>query len=437
MQSSKFLRAPPLALGFLATLTPSEFEVRIIDNDFETIPYEEEWDLVGITATTPVAKRAYAIAERFRVLNIPTVLGGFHPSFLPEESAQFADSVVIGEAGNVWHRVLNDCKENKLKKIYRDENNSQASPLVLRKGLFNPKFYYPAIQLTKGCTFKCSFCSIRKMYKKYQVMPIKLALQNLYNLRGKHVYFVDDNLFCNGSYCKKLFKSMIEARLNKKWWVQAPVTLTDNDEMLKLAVESGLISCQLGLESISQEALLNSRKYQNKVSNFRRVIKTLHDHGITVVPFFLFGFDTDKKDVFARTVDFASDIECDAVAFWLLTPFPGTELFDDFQRQDRLLTKDWDFYDGYHCVFKPRNMTPEELENGLYHSFEDFYGRSFKFQTILNRFKGKQMRRMVLEAPALFYQVGNLIKNITPSINRLKRSLLRDRAVFHQKLAPK
>lgn len=433
MQGSKFLRAPPLALGHLAMLTPPEFEVQIIDNDFEEIPYHSDWDLVGITATTPVVKRAYAVAQRFKKLKVPTIIGGFHSSFLPKESAKYFDSVVIGEAENLWQPILQDFQKGQLKKFYKDKNGSPAPPIVLKKNLFNPKNYYSAIQITKGCTFQCSFCSIRKVYKQYRVMPIRHVLQNLYNIRGKNLYIVDDNLFCKDSYCIKLFKSMIESKLNKNWWVQAPTTIVENKKLLNLAVESGLIACQMGLESISQEALNNSRKFQNRVDSFRKIIKILHDYGVMVVPFFLYGFDTDTKEIFTQTVDFACDIGCDAVAFWILTPFPGTDLFDQYKNQERLLSTNWDLYDGYHCVFKPRNLSPKELENGLFTSFEDFYGRSFKLSSIMNRFKGKQMQRMLFKAPGLFYHIMKLIMSINTSINRLKCSLLEHRSLIHNK----
>ena len=253
-------------------------------------------------------------------------------------------------------------------------------------------------------------------------------------MSGKYFYIVDDNLFCDISYCTKLFKSIINANLNKKWWIQAPITLAENDNLLNLAVESGLITCQLGLESISQTALNSAHKYQNKVRDYKKIVKKFHDFGIMVVPFFLFGFDSDNKKIFSQTVDFAHDIDCDAIAFWILTPFPGTDFYKVLNNQNRILSFNWNFYDSYHCVFQPKNMSPEELENGLFQSFENFYGRAFKFGSVLNRFKGKQMRNMIYKAPKLFIQVMNLILNIKPKIAQFKNSIIRDRNILHKKL---
>ncbi|MFW6134327.1 MAG: B12-binding domain-containing radical SAM protein, partial [Elusimicrobiota bacterium] len=231
-------RVPPLALGIIAALSNGH-EVKILDEDIENIEYSSHWDLVGITTVTFTAKRVYKISKKFRKIGVKTVLGGPHPSILPEEGLKHADSVVIGEAEPVWHKVLNDLEKNDLKKIYNGNylKNIDEVP-VPRRDLFSKNYIHNAVQFTRGCPNNCFFCYLQSVpSKKYRKRSPQKIYEEIKQIKNKYLFMVDDNLFVDNDYVKKVMR--IIAPLKKKWFIQAPTTVTDDEEMLDLITEAG------------------------------------------------------------------------------------------------------------------------------------------------------------------------------------------------------
>jgi len=360
---------PNLPVLTLAALTPKEHTVEIVDEIVEDINFDINYDIVGITTMTPSAFRAYEIADEFRRRGVTVVLGGWHPSVLPEEAKEHADSVVIGEAEELWGNLLKDYSNNKLKPFYKQTNVVDLSsvPKILNeRKLLKYKTLPAGIEATRGCTVGCKFCpgTCRPFYREFRRRAIEDVIEELQHIDSKFVSFVDSSLTFDPSYAKKLFREM--KGLNKKFFAMGNISLIENDdELLQLAADAGLIQMQIGLESSSQEAINSVGKYTNKVDTYSATIRKIQDYGIGVVGCFMFGFETDTLDIFQRTTDFLKDINLNSAYLMILTPYPGTPFYTQFEAENRILTRDWSKYDLDHVVFQPKNMTPEELLDGV------------------------------------------------------------------------
>lgn len=250
-------RLPPLSLPMIASLTPDDFDISISDENISPIDFNKDIDLAAITVMTPLAPRAYEIADRFRAKGVRVVLGGMHPSFLPEEAIQHADAVVIGEAEGVWAELLEDFKQGKLKQFYKCSSFPQLENLPIpRRELFPSKGYFTVntVQVTRGCPFDCDFCTVTKFFgNKHRYRPIDEVVVEVSSLKGKSVVFVDDNIIGNIPYAKELFKALIPLKI--KWLSHASINVARDEELLRLSAESGCVGYMIGFESISQESL--------------------------------------------------------------------------------------------------------------------------------------------------------------------------------------
>jgi radical SAM superfamily enzyme YgiQ (UPF0313 family) len=360
---------PNLSILTLAALTPKENTVEIVDDTIEEIDIDGEYDIIGISSLTCTAIRAYEIADEFRKRGKTVVLGGWHPSVLPEEAKQHADSVVIGEAEELWSMLLNDYKNGKLKPFYKQTKRVDISlipPILKERNLLKYVTFPEGVEATRGCTVGCKFCpgTNKIFYREYRKRPIDDVIQELKFIKKRYIAFVDNSLTFHPGHTKKLFKEM--KGLNKKFYAMANISTFENDdELLKLAADAGMMQVNLGLESPSQKSLDSVGKITNKVETYASTIKKIHDYGIGVLGCFLFGFETDTIDIFKRTIDFVKEIDLDFAYFMILTPYPGTPFYNQFEAENRILTKDWSKYDLDHVVFKPKNMTPEELLSGI------------------------------------------------------------------------
>jgi radical SAM superfamily enzyme YgiQ (UPF0313 family) len=380
----KGLRMPELTLPVLASLTPPDIEVLITEEEIEDIVYKSHVDLVGISYLTPMAPRAYEIADEYRRRGAKVVLGGIHASALPEEASQHADAVVIGEAENVWVPLIGDFRANRLKKFYRSAEFSDLRGLptprrdLLKEGMtFSPY----SIQTTRGCPFGCHFCSVSRFFgATFRYRPVEEVVREIESTDKKNWLFIDDNIVGHQPYAKKLFSELIP--LGIKWGGQSTMLLAENDELLKLAGKSGCAGLFIGFESLDEMNLQHANKGFNKIRDYGECIKKLHDNGILVQASFMFGFDHDDKGVFERTVDFLIKNKVLAASLPVLVPYPGTKLYHQMEEEGRLLTRDWSQYDYSHAVFKPRHMEPEELEEGAKWAVTEFYSRS----SIISRF---------------------------------------------------
>lgn len=373
--------SPKLGLLTIAGLTPPEIEVSLTDENVNEIDFDKEVNLIGITAMTPTAGRAYKIADAFRKKGKCVVLGGLHPSAMPEEAAQHSDSVVIGEAEGIWTELLSDFESGKLKKYYKRKGWATLENLATpRVDLIKPKSYRVPniIETSRGCPFHCSFCAVSVFFgNTYRFRPIKDVVTDVKSLKGKYLVIVDDNIVGNRKRAKELFKAL--APYKKKWISQAPTTFANDEELVKLAAQAGCVAMFIGYESLSPDSLQEAGKSFNIVQRYKDGINRMHDYGIIAHGSFVFGFDHDDINVFERTVKFATDAKIDSVSFAILTPYPGTALYRKLIEENRIIIKDWWTYGRgdaiWHdpVVFKPKLMSPETLREGWEWALKEFY----------------------------------------------------------------
>ncbi len=387
---------PPLSLLTLASETPEEIELSILDENIEELDFNTEVDLVGITVMTPQALRAYQIAEEFKKRGKKIVLGGFHVSSFPEEALSHGDAIVVGEGDRIWREVIQDFKNSKLKKIYKDSGLFPLSEIKnpkreLLRG--KPYLFSNTIQTTRGCPFQCEFCSVSSFYgKSYRTRPLHLVIKELERMREESIFLflVDDNLIGNRSYAKALFQEMIPLKF--KWAGHAPLNLVRDEELLKLASKSGCQALFVGFESLTHQNLVLMGKKSNLGVSPEDAVKRFHDQGIGILASFILGYDHDSPECFQKILDFCHRTRIDGALFPILTPYPGTLLRERLEREGRILTNRWDLYDMEHVTFVPKRMKPEELQEGFeklnasFLSWRSIFRRLFKVHRSLQIF---------------------------------------------------
>lgn len=364
---------PVLGVITVAALFPESWEVNVADETVEEIDLDCNADLVGISTLTLNASRAYGLADHFRSKGIPVLMGGMHPSALPEESLRHADAVVVGEAEGIFDRVLSDLGNGRMKGIYKSEELPDITKVPhARFDLLHPKHrrFIHSIQATRGCPHDCDFCSVTPFFgHRYRLRPVEDVVRDLRTsleqASSRTVFFVDDNIGGNPSYAKEVFRALTPLKI--KWGSFASVAFTRDRELLDLAAKSGCIELFIGFESISQENLDTSHKSWVRADRMKEDIKIFHDHGIIVEGAFIFGHENDRKDIFRKTVDFVQTAGIQVPVFGILTPYPATRLRGQLSQEGRLLpeSSNWRLYDGSHILFKPAHMSPEELEEGF------------------------------------------------------------------------
>ncbi|MCR4419741.1 MAG: radical SAM protein [Clostridia bacterium] len=373
-KKAKVVPFPQLSLPLLAALTPGEHRVRIVDERLEEIPWDEPWDLAGITVMTATAPRAYELARSLRDRRVKVVLGGSHPTALPEEAAQHADSVVIGEAEGLWEELLQDAGRGRLRRFYRrDMPPSLAGLPSPRLDLLTGRYFLKQVyQTTRGCPHNCTFCSVSTvMGRKYRHRPVEEVIEEVRRSPGRLVGFLDDNIVGDPAYAEEFFAAL--APLKKRWVSQGTVRMAENEELLRRAATSGCLGLFVGLESINEESLRQMRKTFNRIDRYGKLVERFHAHGIMVIGSFVFGFDQDDPSVFKRTLRFIEDTRIDFAQFSILTPLPGTDLFTKLKAEDRIFSYDWSRYDFAHVVYRPARMSPRELQDGYNFVFRSFY----------------------------------------------------------------
>jgi radical SAM superfamily enzyme YgiQ (UPF0313 family) len=366
---------PEITLPHLAAMTPRDYSVEITNENYENIDYDKPVDLVGITSYTMTAPRVYNIADKFREKGVTVVLGGYHPSALPNEAIQHADSIVIGEAELSWPQLLNDFKKGKLKQFYKADKLIEADKILpLRRDLIKHNPIMGGIQSTRGCPHGCEFCAITNFFggRTVRFRPIKHVINEMKNMPNRVFLFHDPSLTLNPSYTKALLKEM--KKLNKGWVANGNTNVLGRDEeLLKLAAEAGCIAWFVGFESVSQKSLNGVDKTCNKVEEFQQTVKKIQKYGMGVQGGIVFGLDHDEPDIFDLTLQALYDWGVDAAEINILTPFPGTPVFEKLEKEKRIFTKDWSKYDQVEVVFKPKNMTEKELFEGARHVAKEFY----------------------------------------------------------------
>lgn len=375
-------RLQNLAMAILAGLTPEGVEISFKDDTLQRLDPERDLDfkadLAALTVSTKTADRAYGLADTYRRHGVKVVLGGIHPTVLPEEALQHSDAVVMGEAEGLWPQVLQDVQQGQLKPIYKHHtipsfNQAASGP---RRDLFRSKRYIPVevIQASRGCPFDCEFCSVTPLFgRQHRLREMADLLKEIQSLSRKWIMFADDNILGCPAYARQFFQALVPLKLT--WFGQASLHGLENVENVKLMAASGCKALFIGFESLNPQNLAECGKKQNHPERYRDIVHLLHDHGIGVWASFVFGLDHDNEACFERTVEFAIKSRLIMASFALLTPYPGTRLYHRLRSEGRLLDEQWwlrpnrdDF-----PLFRPRHLTLEQLYAGWQWAWKEFY----------------------------------------------------------------
>jgi radical SAM superfamily enzyme YgiQ (UPF0313 family) len=376
-RSSRF---PPLGLGIVAALTPEHWDVELVDENWDPfLPHDADPSagsgqvLVGITAFTASANRAYEIAAFYRERRVPVVMGGIHASTCTEEALRFVDAVVIGEAETVWPRVVADAEAGRLQRVYRGEGTELAGSPHPRRDLFHPGYVFSSVQTSRGCPMDCEFCSVTAFNgRRYRRRPPEEVLDELATIPQKMIFFVDDNIIGYGGKSREqalaIFRGMVERKLNKWWFCQASLNFADDDELLTWAGRAGCKMVFLGLEAEEADALTEVNKVlnlQRGVGSYKGAFRRIHRAGIAVLGAFIFGMDDDTPEKLRHRTEYMVRGGVDVMQKTFLTPLPGTRLFERLRQEGRLLyadfPRDWEHYDMGEAIHRPRGMAPEVL----------------------------------------------------------------------------
>jgi radical SAM superfamily enzyme YgiQ (UPF0313 family) len=368
-RSSRF---PPIGLGIIAALTPSDWEIRLIDENWEPFSYADG-DLVGITAFTASANRAYQIASAYRNKGVPVIMGGIHASTCPEESLRFVDAVVQGEAEAVWPRVLDDFDARRLEQRYEGGWPDLKDMPWPRRDLFHPGYMFSSIQTSRGCPMDCDFCSVTAFNgRRYRRRPPEEVVDELASINKKLIFFIDDNITGYNKESRdqalQIFKGMVKHNMNKWWMCQASLNFADDDEVIFWAGKAGCKMVVLGLEAEEADILKRVHKYLNikkGFSYYKEAFRRIHRAGIAVVGAFIFGMDGDTPAILRRRANYVIKSPVDVMQTTYLTPLPGTRLFERLEKEGRLLFTDfpgdWDHYDMTEVTHRPDKLSPGQL----------------------------------------------------------------------------
>ena len=373
--TDRIFRQSVLPCLYVAAAAPPWVETRIVDEDAEPIDFDANADVVGLSFMTLSAPRAYEIAARFRARGLPVIMGGYHPSVVPADAVPHADAICVGDAENKMVRIMEDARRRQLQPIYDGPPPALSELPLLDRGQLDRRGRGPidTILATRGCPQRCTFCSITTFHRHtFRTRPVAHVVEELRTLR-RRVLFVDDNLTADRDYALELFAAI--APLGKRWYGQCSMSTARDDELLRRAAAAGCRGLFVGFESLSVPNLQAWRKGFNRPARYARAVQKLHDAGIAVFAGIVFGMDDDTPAVFPRTLGFLEAAGFDFVAANVLTPFPGTPLYDEMEADGRITDRDWANYDFNHVVFEPRRMSAETLLRGTHWVRARFYRR--------------------------------------------------------------
>ncbi len=419
-------KTPPLCLGIIAALTPKPWKTRILDENYQRFRFREA-DLVGLTAYTPNAYRAYEIARTYRERNIPVVMGGIHASMCPEEALKFVDCVVIGEAETVWGQVLTDFEAGKMQKIYRGSFTEMHHQPVPRHDIQHPLYVWRSVQTSRGCPMNCDFCSVTSFNGgMYRPRPVEEVIDELKKFHGdgRNIFFVDDNIGgitqSHRERAKELFSAIIGSGMKFNWFSQTSVDFADDPEVVRLAAKSGCKMLLVGFETESAEALKSAGKKNNLrkgSENYHHIIRNFQKAGIAVFGTFIFGMETDTAESITARARFINKLNVDCIQTSILTPYPGTKLARRMEEEGRIacdnFPHDWQYYNWEDIVIRHPLIPSEELALRMTRAWESMYHpmrrHSRFFRTLINTRNleaaiwsaavNKQYRNIMFERP--------------------------------------
>jgi radical SAM superfamily enzyme YgiQ (UPF0313 family) len=395
--------APSLGLLTLASLTPQRHHVQIADENVAALNLADAPDLVGITANVDNALRAYEIAAAYRARGVPVVGGGIHVSAVPEEAERHFDAICIGNAERVWPHMVSDAEAGSLAPRYRDTAPLSGTDIpVPRRDLVRPGayLYTNTISTSRGCPFKCEFCYNSCAYVDYKIInrPVFEVIHEIESLPTRHVMFIDDNLIGNPSWTWEFLQALRDRNLGLKWNAAVSVNLIDHLPLLDLMAETGCNSLFIGFESINTVALREVGKRQNRVEKYNRLIAEIHRRGIMVNASLVFGLDHDDQGMFAATMNWLVANKVETMTGHILTPYPGTVLYDRLEEEGRIVSKDYSLYNTANVVFSPMLLTSQQLRAGYLWMYKEFYS----FKNIIRRIP--EQKRQV--APYLLFNLA-------------------------------
>lgn len=384
----KYSLFPPLGLATLAGYLNETDAVELQDEHVETLTLSDSPDLVVIQVYTTNAQRAYQIADLYRARGSYVCLGGLHVTAMPDEAARHADSIFLGPGEDTWPRFLEDYQNGRQKPVYQSVVRClDNTPPVRRDLIKRDKYLFPnTIVVSRGCPHQCEFCYKESFYKggsSFYTMPVEKALRDIEAMPGKHVFFLDDHLFGNPVFARNLFDGL--KGTGKVWQGAGTTESIQRADLLDRAVDAGLRGLFVGFETLSESNLTSIGKFHSIRRHYEHAVKMLHDRGVMVNGSFVFGLENDDLSVFDRTVEWAINCGIETATFHVLTPYPGTRLYDRLKRQGRILTNDWNLYDTRHAVFKPDRMDAVELEAGYRQAYTDFYAWKGIFKSAMTK----------------------------------------------------
>lgn len=399
---------PSLYPRQLAAITPKEHAVTIVNERYSSIDFHKQYDIVLIHFNFSSIPRAYELADIFKHKKITVVLSGWYPSIFPDEAKMHSDSVLIGKNETSWLDLLNDFKEGTLRPFYGPKKFDPSMKIPPTRVRIPGFMITGAIEATRGCPYRCEFCPETNIpgCSQYFTRPIDDVIEEIRDLPQKIIMFYDNSLTVNPTYTKSLFEKM--KGLHKKFFCNGNVDVLAHDtELVRLSREAGCIAWLVGFESFSQDAIDATKKTTNLVADYAAAIHTIHENRMVVIGEFMFGFDTDTKEVFEETLAKILELGIDVADFSILTPFPNTPLFKKLESAGRILTKEWSTYDMGHVVFTPARMTPQELCEGVRRMYNEFYQPSYVARRLV-----KGLRRGIYPSAVI------LTRNLVALMNR-------------------
>ncbi len=399
-----------MTLPYVAALTPPGIDVAIKDDLYEDITFDEKCDVVGLTCMSHQASRAYQIADEFRKRGKNVVIGGFHATLAPDEALQHADAVVIGEAEGVWPRVLEDAAAGRLQGRYLADKMSDLKGLPIpRYDLIDLRRYkipnLPA-QTTRGCPYACSYCEVTQVYgARFRYRPPEEVIEEVKTLmrlgKRKFVYFVDDIFNAHRKHAFAVMEGL--KGLNVRWTCLCTANIGDDGEMLDLMRASGCLHINIGMESVSAESLKSVNKKQNHADKYKEQFAAIRKRGIEFSLNVMFGLDGDNKDTFDATVEKLIEYKAPLSFMFILSPRVGLKIRDELAAEGRIDHSDWERYHSYEVVFRPKNMTREELDAGFWRAQQKFYS----YGSIARRIFMPPNRHTIQSLPSnLFFRWG-------------------------------